>query len=217
MDSHLKEKIEELEERHNFIANSLIDAIWVVDINTLKFEYITPSIEKISGYSPDEYPGLTIAERLSSESFEHVKNMIEEAKKAYIKEGKIGGFKTVELEMTHKDGHLYWIEIRARLYRNGNKPLKIVGVIRDISEMKKAEDKNNSLINRLKTVLKEKDKLLSENKILMGLLPICSGCKRIRDEKGKWWPLDFYVKEHTGVELTHSICPDCTDVIYGAE
>jgi hypothetical protein len=47
-----------------------------------------------------------------------------------------------------------------------------------------------------------------------GLLPICSGCKRIRDESGKWWPLDAYVKARTEAEFTHTICSDCKDVFY---
>lgn len=217
MDKSLKTKLLELEERHRFIANSLIDAVWVVDLKTLKFEYITPSIEKISGYAPDEYLGFTIEDRLEPGSYKKVVKMIEEAKKEYSAKKSLEGFKSVEVEVPHKDGYTYWVEIRARLYKKGKDPLKIVGAIRDISELKKAEDENNSLISRLKIVLKEKDKLLSENKVLRGLLPICSGCKRIRDEKGKWWPLDFYVKEHTDAELTHSICPDCTDVFYGKE
>ena len=56
--------------------------------------------------------------------------------------------------------------------------------------------------------------LLKEIKVLRELLPICSGCKRIRDEIGKWWPLDAYVKKHTDSEFTHTVCPDCKDVFY---
>ena len=103
MDRHLKTKIEELEEKHHFIANSLIDAIWVVDLKTLKFEYITPSIEKISGYSSEQYLGFTIADRLSPESFEHVKKMIDETVTDYREGKKYEDFKTVELEMTHQN------------------------------------------------------------------------------------------------------------------
>ena len=60
MSNNLKNKIEELEEKHRVVADNLLDAIWVIDIGTLKFEYITPSIEKISGYTADEFKDFTI-------------------------------------------------------------------------------------------------------------------------------------------------------------
>ncbi len=47
MSKSLKEKIKQLEKKHRIIADNLIDAIWSLDVETLKFDYITPSIEKI--------------------------------------------------------------------------------------------------------------------------------------------------------------------------
>ncbi|MBN1277625.1 MAG: hypothetical protein JXA35_09050 [Deltaproteobacteria bacterium] len=49
MSKKLRDRIEELEERHRFIADNLLDAIWVVDAETLRYEYITPSIERLTG------------------------------------------------------------------------------------------------------------------------------------------------------------------------
>jgi hypothetical protein len=66
----------------------------------------------------------------------------------------------------------------------------------------------------LAAALAEKERLLKEMKILKALLPICSGCRRIRDDYGKWWPLELYVREHTDSSFSHTICPDCKDVIY---
>ena len=63
-------------------------------------------------------------------------------------------------------------------------------------------------------VLMGDDGLLKEIKVLQELLPICSGCKRIRDEEGKWWPFDLYVKEKTEADLTHTMCNDCEEVFY---
>ena len=62
--------------------------------------------------------------------------------------------------------------------------------------------------------LVEKGRLLKENKVLRGLLLICSGCRRIRDDYERWWPLEAYVKEHSETDFTHTICPDCRRVIY---
>ncbi len=48
-----------------------------------------------------------------------------------------------------------------------------------------------------------------ELKILKGILPICSYCKRIRDDKGNWHQVDEYMHAHTEADFTHGVCPDC--------
>ncbi len=50
---------------------------------------------------------------------------------------------------------------------------------------------------------------------LRGLLPMCSKCKKIRDDKGFWERVDSYIEEHTQVTFSHGICPDCLVELYG--
>ena len=45
--------------------------------------------------------------------------------------------------------------------------------------------------------------------LLRGLLPICSWCKRVRNEDGTWSRLDIYLHDHSNAKFTHGICPDC--------
>jgi phosphoserine phosphatase RsbU/P len=52
---------------------------------------------------------------------------------------------------------------------------------------------------------------LSSVKQLQGLLPICSYCKKIRDDQNYWQQVDSYIGKHAEVEFSHSICPDCFD------
>lgn len=52
------------------------------------------------------------------------------------------------------------------------------------------------------------------DKVLSGLLPICVSCKKIRDERGAWQPVEVYLRNHTGAEFTHGICPDCGNKLY---
>ena len=58
---------------------------------------------------------------------------------------------------------------------------------------------------------------LEKIKVLSGLIPICSQCKKIRDDKGYWKQVDTYVQQHSEATFSHSICPDCTDELYGDE
>jgi len=212
MAKNLKEKIEELEKKHRLVADNLLDAIWVIDIVTLKFEYITSSIEKISGYTADEFKNFTLMDRLTPESFQKVKAILTQEVPKF--ERGVQGIRTLEVELIHKNGSTYWTEIRTKFVKESDKPLKIIGVSREITERKKVEHQQNELIRKLGEALAEKERLLKEVKVLRGLLPICSGCKRIRDERNRWWPLDAYVKSHTDADITHTICPDCTQVFY---
>ncbi len=49
---------------------------------------------------------------------------------------------------------------------------------------------------------------------LRGMLPICSSCKKIRDDKGYWNQIEVYIKEHSDAEFSHGICPECIKKLY---
>ncbi|HBG92266.1 MAG: hypothetical protein A2X54_03900 [Nitrospirae bacterium GWF2_44_13] len=70
----------------------------------------------------------------------------------------------------------------------------------------------------LKESMTERDKLISELqdalakiKTLRGFIPICSYCKKIRNDKNYWEYLEVYVTERSEAEFTHGICPECTE------
>lgn len=50
---------------------------------------------------------------------------------------------------------------------------------------------------------------LSEIKVLKGILPICSYCKKIRDNEGSWNQLENYIHSHSDAEFSHGVCPEC--------
>jgi CRP-like cAMP-binding protein len=52
-------------------------------------------------------------------------------------------------------------------------------------------------------------------KTIGGFIPICSNCKKIRDESGTWSPIDRYIMDYTEHELSHGICPECKEMLYG--
>ena len=70
------------------------------------------------------------------------------------------------------------------------------------------------LQRNLATRVSELETALSQVKQLQGLLPICSYCKKIRDEQNYWQRVDSYIAEHADVQFSHGICPDCyADVV----
>jgi hypothetical protein len=58
-------------------------------------------------------------------------------------------------------------------------------------------------------------RLSREVQRLEGLLPICSFCKKIRNEQSEWQHIETYISKHSQADFTHSICPDCTRTFYG--
>ena len=57
--------------------------------------------------------------------------------------------------------------------------------------------------------VRELEEALSQVNQLQGLLPICSYCKKIRDDQNYWQKVDSYLSQRTAVQFSHGICPDC--------
>lgn len=57
-------------------------------------------------------------------------------------------------------------------------------------------------------------KAFEEIKVLRGIIPICSNCKKIRDDNGYWQQVEVYIRDHTEANFSHSICPDCLKNLY---
>jgi flagellar basal body-associated protein FliL len=75
-----------------------------------------------------------------------------------------------------------------------------------IGQRQKAEllDKNEKI-----------EEVMTEVKQLSGLLPICSSCKKIRDDKGYWQQIELYIRDHSDADFSHGLCPDCAKKLYG--
>jgi hypothetical protein len=71
-----------------------------------------------------------------------------------------------------------------------------------------------TLVHSVNLRKQELTKALTEVKTLRGLIPICSSCKMIRDDKGAWNRIESYLAEHSEAEFTHSYCHSCIRKLY---
>ena len=69
------------------------------------------------------------------------------------------------------------------------------------------------LQNGLAERVKELEEALLQVKQLQGMLPICSYCKKIRDDDNYWQKVDTYISDHTHVQFSHGICPPCLEKV----
>src|SRR5690606_8181883 len=58
-------------------------------------------------------------------------------------------------------------------------------------------------------------KFQNKIRLLQGMLSVCAHCKQIRDENGRWSPIEEYIQKHTHADFSHGICPECGPKIYG--
>ena len=114
----------------------------------------------------------------------------------------------IEHRILRKDGVVRWVRntLVPHYDLQGNL-LSYDGIVRDITERKRAEE----------ALLQERNKLqdaLAKVKILSGLIPICCSCKNIRDDKGYWKQIEGYIQDHSDAAFSHGICPECAKKLY---
>jgi PAS domain S-box-containing protein len=114
----------------------------------------------------------------------------------------------VETERLRKDGTLIHVSYDASpIHGEDGRLLGTAGIVRDIGPRKRAEEERERLIAELQAAL-------AQVQTLRGLVPICAGCKKIRDDAGYWTQVEQYVQAHTLATFSHGLCPDCTKVYF---
>jgi PAS domain S-box-containing protein len=179
------------------IVESTDDAIFAKNLDGTIISW-NHAAERIFGYRANEIIGRSVAILFPRDKRDELIDLMER-----IKKGQRVGIH--ESTRVHKDGRI--IPVAATVSPIKDADGNIVGasdITRDITERKQADEDRASLIQELTEALKHV-------KALKGLLPICASCKRIRDDKGYWQQVEFYISSRTDAEFTHGICPECAE------
>jgi two-component system cell cycle sensor histidine kinase/response regulator CckA len=177
------------------IVESSDDAIYGKNLDSIIVSW-NPAAERIYGYRAEEIIGRSIAILFPTNRRDELLDIM-----ARIRRGELVGF--YETERLRKDGKVIPVSVTISPIKDGAG--KIIGastIAHDISKQKKHEEERQQLIKKLSDAL-------SHVKLLAGLLPICSSCKRIRDDGGYWQQVETYIRLHSEATFTHSICPEC--------
>jgi PAS domain S-box-containing protein len=199
----LEENLHRSEEKYRTVANFTHDwEFWIAPDDHLL--YISPSCERITGYAAalfEQDPSLLT--RIIYPDDASVYNTHRHGAKTGAESGDI------TFRIVRADGSIRWIaHVCQPVHDAQGKFLGTRGSNRDITIRKNAEQDRERLINELQEAL-------AKVKALSGMLPICSSCRKIRDDKGYWQQIELYIRDHSEAEFTHGICPDCARKIYG--
>jgi phosphoserine phosphatase RsbU/P len=91
---------------------------------------------------------------------------------------------------------------------------KLLAAIEKCEEIIEYRRAHKRFLAEREKLIADLQKALAEIKTLQGILPICSFCKKIRDDKEVWTQLENYISEHTDALFSHSFCPDCARKMY---
>ena len=157
----------ESEALYRLLAENVSDLIWILDVDDLRFRYVSPSVERILGYTPEE-----IVERgwvpamFTSESAQAAVATLVRRMEGFRRQETDTEHHTDRLELTRKDGSTVWVEFSARYVMNETLGhVEAYGVSRDISERLRAEGERQ----RLWTELAQAQKMESIGRLAGGI------------------------------------------------
>ena len=143
--------LKENEEKFRVLTENISDVVWVLDTETLRFLYVSPSVEKLRGYTPEEVIAQPVYEALTKEGIEFLQKAIKEGIEAFMSgELKPDKYFINEMEQPCKNGSTVWTEVITSFYLNEKTGhIEVRGVTRDISERKKVQDFTKSLLQTI--------------------------------------------------------------------
>ena len=198
----VEEDLRESEKKYQDLYDNAPDMFISVDGKTATILKCNQTLAKILGFTKEEIIGRPVFDLYTPDSAEHAKSTVFPM---FVKTGTI---KEEEFQLQRKDGSTINVSLNVSAVKDekGN-ILQSRSVLRDITKRKQAEEEREKLIKELQESLKE-------IKTLRGILPLCSFCKKIRDDKGYWEQVDVYIHKHSQADISHSLCPDCAKEHY---
>lgn len=182
-----------LQQLEDSFFETSIDMLCALDFN-MHFRRLSPAWERTLGFTREELMSRPFLDFVHPDDRERTIKQ-----NAEVRSG--GQALSFENRYLCKDGSYRWLRWNAAPH-SGERV--IYSVARDITESKRADEEREKLVRELQAAL-------AEVKTLREILPICSYCRKIRDDENYWHTVENYISDHTGSRFSHSICPSCME------
>ncbi len=130
----------ENEKQYRLLAEGMADVVWVLDGKTRRFKYMSPSVEKLLGYTAEEILTKSMDEIIVPDSLTQIDANFPERVHRFFKGDQAVVTELDLVRQWHKNGSIIPTEVATTLVLNEKKELEVIGVSRDVSERNKAED-----------------------------------------------------------------------------
>ncbi len=131
--------LRESEARYRFLAENITDVVWVFEVSTMRFTYVSPSIARLRGYTSKEALTQPLDQRLAPGSWARVQSKLPARLQAYLSGDAGAVTQTDILEQMRKDGTPVWTEVVSTFVGDAKTGVQVIGVSRDISERHRIE------------------------------------------------------------------------------
>ena len=139
------------EEKYRLLTEGMRDVVWLADVETMRYLYVSPAAEAIFGFAPGEALQMRVADTMAEAERARWRELVRERVEG-LKDGRsaFGEYYAHEMQIGRKDGSMVWAEVVVcyRLNRE-NGHIEMHGVARDISERKRAEEEREELQRQL--------------------------------------------------------------------
>ena len=158
-----EQALQESESRYRFIADNTADVIWLMDLATGRFTYVSPSVERLRGYTPEEVLAQPVEAALTPDSYRQIAEGLPLAIAA-IEAGDPNASVTIdEVDQPCRDGRIVATEVTSRLLTDAEgRVVQVLGVSRDITERRRAEAEITALNESLEARVRERTAQLEE-------------------------------------------------------
>lgn len=133
------------EERYRNVTESMSDVVWILDVNTMRFTYVSPSVVRLCGYTAEEVLAQPLEHAMTPESLAYIQANLPGHIAAYLAGDHQAARGTTEVEQYRQDGSTVWTEVVTVLQGDPQTGFKVLGVSRDISERKRADEQIRQL------------------------------------------------------------------------
>ncbi len=142
------------EEKYRLIAENSTDVLYTLDMN-LNYTYLSPSVERLNGYTMEESLSRTLWDTMTPESCEKIQNLFaEEMQNEQMPGTDLNRIRTIETQEVHKNGQVLDVESTVKFLRDvEGKPVGVIGITRDMTERKRYEKELTESELRLRLVL----------------------------------------------------------------
>jgi PAS domain S-box-containing protein len=186
------------EKRYRDLVNQSMGYICMHDLNGIIL-LSNPAGAHALGYEPEEMVGHSLSDYLIPTFARRFNDYLD-----YLRKGSV--FRGLMHVRTKNNEVQIWMHNNVKFEDPGHEPY-ILCHGQDITELEKSRKEREKLIRELQNAI-------NKVKTLSGLLPICAGCKKIRDDGGYWNQIENYISDHSEAEFSHGMCPECQRKFY---